>query len=153
MQQSPIPPPEQSPILIAKIIWIAMFVTTFVYYFVVARAPHEQMGNELLQPLGIAAAVIFVIALKFPESMYRKVIEQKGRMVEKKEALNLYLVPFIIRMSLSETICIFGLINALRSGVKYYYPFWIASLIAMAMAFPSESAILAKVEKYKSGRF
>lgn len=132
------------------IIWFAIVSSLLIYAFVgwfTLRTPRpgsERPWQESLQQPVVLALYIAGVAMFFASLAIPKVIAGRSSGTTQQSPVRQAL---IVRWALAESIAIFGLVAAFVSGhLELMIPLWLVSLVAVVIAFPSESTIAAMEE-------
>lgn len=127
---------KANPLMIMKIIWVALFMSVYVYGFVsivvvknyrlaAGEVLIEYSAHPLFMPLAIAAAFSLVLSYVLPRRLSNKNSAQGNSMSVSRRLssgdpatapapdvadMQKYFVPFMMRLILTETIVIYGLV-------------------------------------------
>lgn len=139
----------QKTIQTMKFIWCALFAMPFIYGFVLFNNQKDLLPPDqtFILMIGFVAAATLVLSLVLPEMIFRSQVKKLQGEVSNEDAFKMYLITFMIRLVLSESISTFGLIVALRSGLNFYFPFFAVSVVSLLAAFPIENQIKEKIDK------
>ena len=104
-----------------KSFWFIFLTSPFIFAFIIFSQKSETQAADqtILLPLGYATLVSLVLSLLLPELLFRNQISKQSGEISSEKAAQLYLVPFVLRLALSESICTYGLIVAMRSGPNW----------------------------------
>lgn len=138
-----------------QIMWGALTASTVGYAgLAFAVAPQTaSLPAESVRPIELAFALASLLSLGasylIPRLWLAKETEKLGgKRLELADVLRVVTSAWIVRLALSESVGVFGLVLALSSGQPVRsLPFFALSLLAMLTAFPSENALRGALEK------
>lgn len=142
-------------LLSLQIVWGAL-TASIVGYAGLAFAVAPQTAPlpiESVRPIELAFALASLLSLgasyMIPRLWLAKEAEKLGgKRVEPAELVRVTTSAWIVRLGLSESVGVFGLVLALSGGQAVRsLPFFVLSLLAMLTAFPSENALRGALEK------
>lgn len=142
-------------LLSLQIVWGALTATIVGYAgLAFAVAPKTtSLPTESVRPIELALALASLLSLGasylIPRLWLAKETEKLGsQRLELAELSRIATSAWIVRLGLSESVGVFGLVLALSGGQPVRsLPFFALSFLAMLAAFPSENALRGAVEK------
>lgn len=150
--QHPPPPgakPPQQPLLILRILWLSLTASTGTYFVILKQMPPRGSAStpNLLVPLATVSVVLWFMSFIIPDFVLKSTKRRQTGPMSPAQTVQAYTVPLILRLALAEAVCVNGFVLAIMTGdPAQYYPFWIAGLIPMILAFPEQTKIDAKFQ-------
>lgn len=121
------------------ILWFA-FLSTIGMYFVISQfiqRPEVENAQNKMLTLALSAMGTFVVLISL--ALKRNFLKQS---VEKQQ-VGLVQTGFIIAIAMCEAGALFGLLDLLLTGNRYYFLLLVISAIVMVLHFPRRDQLLA----------
>ena len=133
---------------INRILWFTMIVSLLIYGLVanlvvskISRDAPDQLAL-LAGILGFQSLVIAVGTLVYRRCALVNPIQSGQIDINTPAGQAKAFTPFILNLTLTQSVGIFGLVLAMLSGqAEYYYPFMVGALVLMVLHRPSASAL------------
>jgi len=144
-------PPLPSALFSLQIIWVALLLSVGMYvgmaFLVIARgsgAPDSPIPIATLEPaLALMSLACLGAAYFVPPMLFRTALgKQDVAALDLPKLVAISFTPWVVRLAMSETVAIFGLVLAMLSQRPMkIVPFAVLAVLAMLAWFPSERAL------------
>ncbi|MGB5811274.1 MAG: hypothetical protein WBG86_12125 [Polyangiales bacterium] len=135
---------KPNPIIVPRILWAALFVSTCLYVVVLGLTDTEgRTGFEAISmELAIAGSVTAGLSLLGPR-LFASTARPAG--AADAAGAGTYLVRFILSMALAEAVAIYGLVLGLAGApTRMVLPFFAVAWVLMLIRFPSREQMEAQ---------
>lgn len=133
--------------LVPMVLWAAMLMSVFIYVGVSYLTKQQEI--QVIEPMvrwvfafvALTSAIgsLAVSQILMSPSKLRETLKQEARI---DSLMAKYLTTFILRLALSESVAIFGLVLAMMTGdFGEILPFAGASIVLIGLSYPSPNAL------------
>ena len=171
------------PMNVPRILWAALFASTFMYLYVYyTAAPRDVVPDQPIMPYVLAGVALAcaVVSFVLPASFQKQAAARAKLDVKeipdpnasvmfrdhtptirvfadpaaaRKKAMQLYFVPLILALAMTEAIAVFGLVlGFLGWGSSVVLPFFAAAWLLYLPRFPRLRVAVAPLEKAHDAR-
>lgn len=134
-------PTLEQRLLVMKMIWVAFILTLFVFGGVLQVAKLMAPDPGQSAPYEIYAIVVLILA-STAALLPKKLYQNNKKTLPEQGFLDHAYVPWLLGMVLMEQVAIVGFIFCFQTGnPNLYLPFFVASIIGQAIAYPSENRL------------
>lgn len=127
-------------LLIPRILWFALFLSTLIYLYVldVATIQGEPSWERLWTGLSIVAVAVGAASLFAP----RWLVKRRAAKPNGGSSENRYVTSLIVAMALAETVAIYGLVLGFKGAPpSAVLPFFFGAWILMLIRFPTKAKL------------